>query len=284
MNFGIIGLGFVGDAIQYGFREKGVEITRICDPFKLPGSSIKDVLQTDVVFVCVPTPMRTGGDIDTCIIESVLQELADNNYCGIVVIKSTIRPDRGKALVERHPTLALVANPEYLTERSARLDFLNQRWIVLGGEYRNVEPLEKFYHWHFSKARTSVTSFEVAMMAKYMTNVWFSVKVALMNEVYKVAEAAGVDADWNEITRVFAADQRVGPTHLNVPGPDGDFGFGGKCFPKDLNAFIAWAKELGVVHNVMNAAWTTNLAVRNNKDWLKIDGAVTKDYSEPSPS
>ena len=85
-----------------------------------------------------------------------------------------------------------------------------------------------------------------------------------------ICESAGVN--WETALSGFVADSRVGDSHLNVPGPDGKWGFGGSCFPKDLNAFISFAEQAGVNANVIKAAWTTNLELRPEKDWEKLIG------------
>jgi UDPglucose 6-dehydrogenase len=70
----------------------------------------------------------------------------------------------------------------------------------------------------------------------------------------------------------FAADQRIGDSHLNVPGPDGKLGFGGSCFPKDINAFIDFAEKLDIDLHTIKGAWKTNLEVRPEKDWEQLKG------------
>jgi UDPglucose 6-dehydrogenase len=117
------------------------------------------------------------------------------------------------------------------------------------------------------------------MMAKYMTNVFFATKVSLMNEFYQLYEKFG-NGDWEDVVKAFSTDFRVGKTHLKVPGPDGDKGWGGKCYQKDINALVSIAKECNTVNNVMSAAIETNKAVRTNKNWLNIEGATTKAYKE----
>ena len=88
-----------------------------------------------------------------------------------------------------------------------------------------------------------------------------------MNEFYRFAKHLGVD--WDKALYGFVSDQRIGDSHLNVPGHDGQFGFGGKCFPKDVNAFILFAKKLEIELNTIIGGWETNLRVRKFKDWEK---------------
>jgi UDPglucose 6-dehydrogenase len=104
------------------------------------------------------------------------------------------------------------------------------------------------------------------------------VKVSFANEVKQVCDK--LEIDYDKVIEYATKDDRLGMSHWSVPGPDGDYGFGGKCFSKDLNALMAKARELGVDPKVMQAAWDKNLEVRKNHDWLNIPGAVTEDYKK----
>ena len=95
-----------------------------------------------------------------------------------------------------------------------------------------------------------------------------------MNEMYQLAHTLGVN--WDDAVESFSKDKRVGQSHLSVPGPDGEYGFGGKCFPKDINALINIMKDKGISPLVLKSAWTKNLEVRKIKDWEDISGAVSR--------
>ena len=110
---------------------------------------------------------------------------------------------------------------------------------------------------------------------KYMNNTFFASKVSIMNEFYRFANHLGVD--WETALYGFVSDQRIGDSHLHVPGPDGKLGFGGTCFPKDINAFISFAKKNNINMNVLEAAWKTNLEVRPEKDWENLKGRAVSD-------
>ena len=107
-------------------------------------------------------------------------------------------------------------------------------------------------------------------MIKYFSNIFFTVKVSFANEMKLICNSIG--ADWGAALEGFVADGRVGDSHLNVPGPDGKLGFGGSCFPKDINAFISFADDIGVEINTIKGAWETNLKVRPERDWEQLEG------------
>lgn len=283
-SIGIIGLGFVGDALKNGFEHFGINGVAVHDP-KM-GSSISDVIDSSVVFICVPTPMKNGGYIDDSIVNSVLNELDDANYDGIIVIKSTLLPTSVRKFINKYQKLRIATNPEFLTERRAREDFINTEWIILGGDSKDTDELKKLYQFVYRSSPHNIAYSEItaesAMMVKYMTNVWFSVKVTLMNEYFELWNSLlnnnKVTGNWDDLVNAFSLDKRVGKTHLQVPGPDGLKGFGGKCFSKDLNAFIGMCDDIGSNSSLMKTAWNDNLTYREDYDWLRIDGAISESY------
>ena len=118
-----------------------------------------------------------------------------------------------------------------------------------------------------------MTDVTTAQMIKYMANCFLAAKVSYINEMYQVAQKLGVN--WGEALEGFALDGRIGLSHITVPGPDGQLGFGGKCFPKDINAMIHLCEDIGVSPTVLRAAWEKNLEVREELDWATIKGAVS---------
>ncbi len=287
MKLGIIGNGFVGNAIAHAFIPC-MEV-KIYD--KNPEKSfntLEDVVNdSDVVFVSVPTPMRSDGTIDLSIVESVfdsIQVCYKPESSAVFVLKSTVVPGTTRRLKQRHPTLQIVFNPEFLTERHARFDFLNQSRIVLGFETdlddgnRNlsVERVKGLYNERFSGSNFITTNYETAEMIKYFNNLFFAVKVSFMNEMKLVAEKTKL-INWDKAVRGFVSDGRVGDSHLQVPGPDGKRGFGGSCFPKDINAFMTFAESIGLDLAVLKGAWKTNLNVRPERDWENLKGRAISD-------
>ena len=276
MNLGIIGNGFVGSAVVQGFSlaVNKIHISDV-DP-RLSNCSFEYLVEdSDVIFVCVPTPMRSTGEIDLSIVRSVLSRIGEHTEKSpVVVIKSTVVPGTCEKLSEEFTNLRIVFNPEFLTERNARLDFINTSRIVLGGKDQDAMSLvEELYRSRFPTTTIIKTDFASAQLIKYIANCFFATKVSFMNEMRQVSDAVG--ANWHDVMHGFVSDGRVGNSHLDVPGHDGDRGFGGKCFPKDINAMITRCEDVGVKPTILKAAWNKNMEVRKNHDWMSIKGAVS---------
>ncbi|MAI58321.1 MAG: hypothetical protein CML56_04975 [Rhodobacteraceae bacterium] len=274
---GIIGNGFVGSAIMHGFILHVDDIMiHDKDPKRSTHTMLDLVEMSTVIFVCVPTPMFESGECDLSIVESVVEELSTYRSISekVVVIKSTVVPGTVESLAKKYSSMNFVFNPEFLTERKARLDFINTSRIVLGGDSQKaIDVVEELYRLRFPYTQIIRTDFATAQLIKYMANCFFATKVSFMNEMHQVCDAVG--ANWNQALEGFISDGRIGNSHIDVPGHDGDFGFGGKCFPKDINAMINKCNELGVKTPVMDGAWEKNKEVRKDLDWYDIPGAVS---------
>jgi nucleotide sugar dehydrogenase len=295
MKLGIIGNGFVGNAIAHAFIPVMEVKIYDKDPSKCSGEGFTQGLTgvvngSDVVFVCVPTPMRTDGTIDLSIVESVFRDIESVKHeeaKPVFVLKSTVVPGTTRMLKKKFPNLQIVFNPEFLTERHARFDFLNQSRIILGFETDlddgrknlSVEKVKALYDLRFSGNNFITTNYETAEMIKYFNNLFFAVKVSFMNEMRLVADKTG-KINWDKAVRGFVSDGRVGDSHLQVPGPDGKRGFGGSCFPKDVNAFITFADSIGLDLEVVKGAWKTNLNIRPERDWEQLKGRAISDKGE----
>ncbi len=282
-NIGIIGNGFVGSAIAAGFALHAKVRVFDKDPKKSIDSLFDVVNCSDIVFISVPTPMEhvEGGKIDLRIMDSVFDEIISLEKSSsfsfedvIFVIKSTVIPGTTAKYQEKYPNLRIVFNPEFLTERSARLDFINASRIVLGGDDLDVEAVAQLYADRFPYTKVIRTDPGSAEFVKYMCNTFFATKLSFINEMYIASNMFG--ANWNSVMEGFMADGRIGNSHIDVPGHDGDFGYGGKCFPKDINAFIGFFESIGIDPIMLNASWGRNLSVRSNYDWAKIKGAVSE--------
>ena len=112
-------------------------------------------------------------------------------------------------------------------------------------------------------------------MVKYFTNTFLATKVSFANEMYQICGRLGIDYD--TVVEYSTYDERLGKSHWAVPGPDGHYGFGGSCFPKDINALIHLGLELDMTPEVLMAAWETNLEVRPEEDWKELKGRAVVD-------
>jgi nucleotide sugar dehydrogenase len=277
-NIGIIGNGFVGAAISAGFGLHSNIRAYDINPKKSTHTLEETVNKSDFIFVSVPTPMKSalGGEMDCSIIFSVFDKIREINKRddNIFIIKSTTIPGTTEKIIGRYDGLKIVYSPEFLTERTARLDFINASRIILGGAKDHCDQVENLFRTRFPFVKIIKTDVTTAQFIKYMCNCFFATKVTYMNEMKQGADRLGVD--WDATMEAFVADGRIGNSHLDVPGHDGSVGFGGKCFPKDINAFIGLYNAIEVFPTVMEAVWKKNLEVRENHDWNEIEGAVSQ--------
>ena len=270
---GIIGQGFVGNAIYQKFKNYFDVHTYDLDESK-SNDTKENVIHQQYLFLCLPTPMNTDGSCNVDIIERELENIdliADNQeIVKTVVIKSTISPGTTQKWNKKYEALNIVFNPEFLTEANAVEDFNNQNRIILGGPRPATTELRRLYSKVFPKAHIIKTDSTHAEMVKYLTNSFLATKVSFANEIYQVCEKLNIDYD--KVVEYATLDDRLGKSHWNVPGPDGDFGFGGHCLPKDLSALIYLAMNLNTETNVLNAVEETNDVVRTNRDWENMKG------------
>jgi UDPglucose 6-dehydrogenase len=269
MEIGVIGQGFVGNALYQKFKNYYDIKTYDLDESKC-NSTEQEVFDCEVVFVCLPTPMSLDGSCFTGIVKSTLAALNANNKTKIVIIKSTIPPGTTEKFNNNYGNINIVFNPEFLTEANAVSDYENQNRIILGGNKKSTSILKPIFKKVFPKADVIQTDSTQAEMVKYLTNNFLSVKVAFANEMYDLCSTLNIDYD--KIIEYATYDERLGKSHWSVPGPDGDFGFGGHCFPKDLAAILSVTREHDTIDNVLKAAQATNHSVRLNKDWEKMIG------------
>lgn len=269
MAIGIIGQGFVGNAIYQKFKNFYKVYTYDLDSSKC-NSSEQDTLNNEIVFICLPTPMKSDGRCDTSLVEKAVKRCAEFGKTKTVVIKSTVIPGTSAKLNSYYRNLDVVFNPEFLTEANAIEDFNNQNRIILGGPRPSTTRLKTIYRKIFPKAHIIKTGSTHAEMVKYVTNTFLATKVSFANEIYEICN--GLDLDYDKVIEYASFDERLGKSHWAVPGPDGDFGFGGHCFPKDLSALLRLAEDLNTTDNVLSAVEQTNYKVRKNRDWEKMKG------------
>ena len=263
---GIIGNGFVGESQAFAFSPTAEVRVYDTNPLRAV-HTLEEVLDTDFIFICVPTPMKKDGTQDISFIEKVFSSVKPGPT---YIIKSTVLPGTTEDLQKKYPSLDIIFSPEFLTERTAKLDMMTQARIILGGPSELTEKVEKLFSQRFMNRHFIHTDSTTAELIKYMNNTFFATKVSIMNEFKRLSDKIG--ANWEDALYGFASDGRIGDSHLHVPGPDGKLGYGGTCFPKDVNALISLGKEYGVPMNTLEAGWRTNLEVRPEADWTKMVG------------
>ena len=278
MIIGIIGQGYVGTAIKVGF-EPHYEIATYdkYDEEKSTANLWTLTLRSNVIFVCVPTPMNTDGTCHTDIVESVVKEIDDCNHKHkpIVVIKSTVPPGTTDRLHKKYKNIDVIFNPEFLTEANFLEDFKNQSRIILGGVRRGTNLLRQVYSKVFPHATIVKTGSKTAEMTKYFINSFLATKVSFANEMKILCDS--IDIDYDKVVEYSTYDERLGKSHWAVPGPDGSLGFGGHCLPKDVSALVNGYDDMELLQAVLQV----NDKVRKDRDWEKMRGrAVVDEFIE----
>ena len=239
-NITVFGNGYVGGAYADYFEENGYSVTRV-DPAQ--GLHPTEECYKQPAIVCVPAPTLEDGSVDYSIINDIIQKIEMP-----VMVKSTILPDYAECLDAN-----VVYSPEFLTATNAAEDIRNNTNIVIGGE----DTL--FWSTVFKSLNKTVhtTDARSASFMKYAVNTFLATKVVFMNQLHDQ-----YNGDWNELKSLLKLDPRIGASHLDVPGPDGDRGFGGACFPKDVKAFLnhtadEYLQGMSVLHkaNLANGKW-----------------------------
>jgi len=248
MKMTIIGHGFVGKAVDYGFSHTSIEKTIIDPLYNLTLDNV--TLEEDVTFVCVPTPMGNNGEIDCSIVIDTVKKLKQRRS-GIIVIKSTVTPDVVEKLCRGSSGHRVVYNPEFLTEKNACEDFVNPSMHIFGGKSDYTHRLEELYINYSICKPCPVYHMPAtdASFVKYGINCFLASKVLWMNQFYDVVEKFG--GNYGIISNAIGTDPRIGRSHISVPGFDGKRGYGGACFPKDTAAFANFAKSFSVLEKVI---------------------------------
>jgi UDPglucose 6-dehydrogenase len=283
MKIGTIGMGFVGETTAEVLG-KTHEILPY-DKYKPKYQDPSKLREAELVFISVPTPMKPSGEIDYSAIHDSLETLVgvvgDKSEKPLVVLRSTAVPGTTDRLESDYP-FNFVFTPEFLRERCALEDMLNLDRVVIGANREeDYEMVAAVYKSLFPDAEYLHVDARTAEMIKYSSNVMLLGQIALANEIYQICTSLSVDYDI--IKNALLMDRRIA-RNIDVPGPDGDLGFGGKCFPKDLNALIYLAREYGYNPHLLEEIWRSNNEWRKNKDWLNIPGATSgnQDFEQKS--
>lgn len=255
---GIVGLGFVGEAIRVSCQDLYNVICVDSDARKGHIGTYSQLMECDGIFICVPSPRKEDGTCDTSILEEVLYNLKD--FKGVIISKVTAPPNAYQRLNDQYPNL--VHNPEFLTAANANRDYSNARWCIIGGNVRAYRTeAERIIKMTQSNLETvKFCSIGDAALTKYAINSFLATKVVFMNELYQLANKAGLNYD--VVANLIKQDDRIGSSHMKVPGTDGSLGFGGYCFPKDTEALLVFSKECNIPMNILELAIKKNTLLR----------------------
>jgi UDPglucose 6-dehydrogenase len=277
---GVVGAGYVGLVTAACFAELGHEVwARDIVPEKVeslargeipihePGLSelvqknaerlhftteMGDLLErAGLLFVCVDTPPTYSGDADLSRVEAVIAELGDSSEHALVM-KSTVPVGTGRSIGRRRDDVGYVSNPEFLKEGSAVQDFMHPDRVVVGADDASAEYADRVEALHAplgaEVVRTDVASAE---MIKLASNAFLATKISFINEIANVSEELG--ADVREVARGMGLDDRIGPKFLQA-----GVGFGGSCFPKDVQALKQLAGNTGYHFQLLTAVIEVN--------------------------
>ena len=278
---GIIGNGFVGGALVRGFSTYCDVKVYDVDP-KRSMNTLLSTLQSDFVFVCLPTPMTDaeGGKANLSILEDFFKSVETYGqqikHNPTYVIKSTVPVGTTKRIASENRMRNIVHYPEFLTARTADIDYITASRHIIGdveGGMEHAEKLEDLLRERFPGSRIIKTTSDESEMIKYSANCFFATKVMFFNEMRLLCDE--LNMEWDTVLEGVISDGRIGQSHHQVPGHDGDYGFGGTCFPKDINAMIRTMEENGVDPLVLKSVWQQNKNVRNNWDWCNSSSAVS---------
>jgi|TARA_B100000085_G_scaffold177109_1_gene161390 UDPglucose 6-dehydrogenase len=263
---GIIGNGFVGNAIHQNLKDRVEVKVYDVDHDRSPNTK-EDVLDCDYIFICLPTPMTEGGNCDVSYLAEFFKELP-TSVKGTFVIKSTVPIGFSRYLASAKWNLKIVHNPEFLTANNSVEDFINCDRNVFGGPEEDTKDVRDFLYGLFPEwenVPSYLVSFNESEMIKYFSNSFLAFKIAYFNSVYETCN--NFDSDYEVVRKAICDDDRINAHHTKVPGPDGELGFGGACLPKDINALINTLKQKGIDSSMFESVWNYNLKLRKENEF-----------------
>jgi UDPglucose 6-dehydrogenase len=276
INIGIVGNGYVGQATSLLKCDSVKTIIYDADPEKCDplGVTLGDLSVCHIIFVCVPTPMNYDGSCHTAIVEEVIKDLKLHAEKVPIVVRSTVP-------VGFCDSMGVNFMPEFLTERNWKDDVSNAKdWIVGTFDADNVDFKEKTRSLLKLACQNNklknppiihFMSNETAELCKYSRNCFLATKVSFFNELEKFCSKK--DIPYELVREAVCLDERVGESHTSVPGPDGEYGFGGTCFPKDMASLEYQMTKSGLNPELIQAAIRRNLVIdRPEKDWENDKG------------
>lgn len=267
MKVGILGHGYVGQAVAHSHASDELVVR---DPrLGQDSATMKDIANCDVIYVCLPSPSASDHSCDTTILEKTLGELAYHPESSqrLIICKTTAPPPTYRTLQKSYPNLVHV--PEFLTAANHIESYQRAEFFVIGGNdpWRQRAQAVLAQKFNLAPERWLMTDVATASLYKYMINCYLATKLTFMNEFWELAQEMSVD--FQELTDLTRWETRIGASHMQVPGPDGERGWGGDCFPKDMLAIIKLAKSHDVEFGLLCCVNRINHWHRDNKPQAK---------------
>jgi UDPglucose 6-dehydrogenase len=257
MKLGIIGRGVVGDAVYHGLAQVGNDMAHY--DINDSATSINDVIECDIVFVCVPTLSTTDGNCDTSMVEQVIEQLDGLNYSGIITIKSTIIPGTTDLLSKKYFNLKICHAPEFLRQKSAHSDFFDNHDVLIIGTHQQ-QIADKIVQAHkFIPKSVAIVKPVEAEITKYFNNVHNAMEIVFANAMYQLCEKLG--ADYQEVLLAIEKRSNINISYLKCS----KFyrGYQGNCLPKDMLAWKQMADKLQIDIKLFDAI------IKDNERYLK---------------
>lgn len=270
LKIGVIGLGFVGSSIFKSLKVKQANIIGY-DKFK-PSDSFESILKSDILFLCLPTTYNENlKQYDKSSLYEICNQLRNNHFKGVIIIKSTVEPLTTQKLSDEYPNLNFIHNPEFLTAKTAFEDFHNQKHVVLGRTTKitdtMIDLIKNFYFSFYPQAEISECTSTESESMKIFVNNFYSIKVQFFTELFSLCQK--IDCDYDVIKNLMLKNGWINPMHTQIPGPDGQISYGGYCFPKDTNALLQFMKHNSCPHQLLEACINERNVMRN--DNINID-------------
>lgn len=266
MRIGVIGLGMVGEAVAFGMRRVGHEVAGYDKDISKGGVPFEGILNTQLTFVCVPTPVAETGECNTKIVWEVVTQLNTAGYKGMIVIKSTVTPGTTEQLHNVFPDMLLAFCPEFLRERARFSDFVENHELCVAGVFetggtwptaKEAANLIFEAHGHLPKNTAVMTPTEAELL-KYFVNCFNAYRVNFANAFYDVCKTLG--ADYDTIKDAVTKRSGIPPDYLTCNEQTREFG--GACLPKDTMAFSKFVDSLGLATRVFMMTAVENDRVR----------------------
>ncbi len=267
---GVIGMGVVGRAVARTWMDHAEVRCYDVDGVKAT-HDWEDMFYCEYLFLCLPTPEGPDGRPDLSAVESVCRRLCtDGYYVGLVVLKSTVSIGTTRWLSAKYG-LRMVHSPEFLTEQNALVDaqtpsrniigVISYPWATVYDPV--VVALKELHERRFPGVPCLMMTSDESEAVKLMANNFFAAKVAFFNEWRQWADLNKLD--WERVRGGVLADGRIAHAHTAVPGPDGKYGFGGTCLPKDLANTVAAMREKGFDGPVLASVRDRNVSDRGGE-------------------